>query len=71
MKTTNIKKELRKLTVGELLSEQKKISQKLFEAKMEVKLRKLNNTALIGKLRKTIARINTYLVEHSNKISQL
>lgn len=69
MKITQIKKELSVLNVEQLLSQKNEISKKLFEIRMQVRLGKVRDTALIGKLRKVIARINTYISTQNNRLS--
>jgi ribosomal protein L29 len=69
MKITEIKKELRQLTLEQLIAQKNDISKKLFELKMQVRLGKFRDTALIRKLRKLLARINTYVSVHSNQLS--
>lgn len=68
MKITQIKKELSELTFEQLLSQKNEISKKLFEIKMQVRLGKVRDTALIGKLRKVIARINTHISTQNNRL---
>ena len=69
MKITQIKKELSELTFDQLIFQKNEISKKLFEIKMQVRLGKIRDTALIGKLRKVIARINTHISTQGNRLS--
>jgi ribosomal protein L29 len=69
MKITQIKKELSELTFEQLLTQKNEIAKKLFEIKMQVRLGKMRDTALIRKLRKVIARINTCISAQSNQLS--
>lgn len=68
MKITQIKKELSELTFDQLIFQKNEISKKLFEIRMQVRLGKVRDTALISKLRKVIARINTHISTQNNRL---
>ena len=56
-------KDIRDKTKEELLEEQTKLRKELFEAKMSFHSRKLENTASIRHLKRSLARIETILAE--------
>jgi len=61
MKITQIKKELSQLNVSQLIIKKDEIAKKLFDVKMEIRLGKTRDTALIHKLKRIVACINTYI----------
>lgn len=69
MKITQIKKELTQLSADQLLVQKNEMAKKLFDVKMQVRLGKLRDTALVRKLRKVVARINTYISARNNQLS--
>lgn len=51
-------KELRQLSLGELLEKEKELRKELFDLRFQRAAGKLENSAKIGQIRKEIARIN-------------
>jgi ribosomal protein L29 len=70
MKITEIKKELAQLSLEQLVAQKNEIAKKLFEVKVQIRLGKLRDTALVRKLRKVVARINTYIGAQNNQLSR-
>ncbi len=56
-------KDLREKSVAELQEELSSLKEQLFKAKMQLSSRQLENSSLLGSLRKSIARIRTLLTE--------
>ncbi len=56
-------KDLREKSVTELQEELSSLKEQLFKAKMQLSSRQLENSSLLGTLRKSIARIQTLLTE--------
>lgn len=58
-------REIRNLSKDELLSQIRESQNKLFEAKMQLKTGQLEDTGMLWRLRKDLARMNTVLTELS------
>ncbi len=61
-----LSKEIRDLSVDELISQEKDLKQELFNLKFQHSLGQLQSTAKIKDIKKTIARIKTILTEKKN-----
>ena len=61
-----LSKEIRDLSVDELISQEKDLKQELFNLKFQHSLGQLQSTAKIKDIKKTIARIKTILNEKKN-----
>lgn len=61
-----LSKEIRDLSVDELISQEKDLKQELFNLKFQHSLGQLQNTAKIRDIKRTIARIKTILTEKKN-----
>ena len=59
-------KEIRDLSIDELISQEKDLKQELFNLKFQHSLGQLQNTAKIRDIKRTIARIKTILTEKKN-----
>lgn len=60
-------KELRSLSVEDLLKKNAELSEDLFKLRFQHGIRRLENPAKLGILRKDIARIQTLLADKKNK----
>ena len=60
-------KELRKLTVDDLLKKNAEMREDLFRLRFKHGIRRLENPAKLGLIRKDIARIESLLVEKKSK----
>jgi len=60
-------KELRSLSVEDLLKKNAELREDLFKLRFQHGIRRLENPAKLGLLRKDIARIQTLLAEKKNK----
>ncbi|WP_028580595.1 50S ribosomal protein L29 [Desulfogranum japonicum] len=56
-------KEMREMNLEDLLSKEKDIREDLFKLKFQHGIRRLENPARLGQLRKDIARIQTVIAE--------
>jgi large subunit ribosomal protein L29 len=56
-------KDLREKSATELQDELASLKEQLFKAKMQLSSRQLENSSLLGTLRKSIARIQTLITE--------
>ena len=61
-----LSKEIRDLSVDELISQEKDLKQELFNLKFQHSLGQLQSTAKIKDIKNTIARIKTILTEKKN-----
>ena len=61
-----LSKEIRDLSIDELISQEKDLKQELFNLKFQHSLGQLQSTAKIKDIKKTIARIKTILTEKKN-----
>ena len=59
--------DLREMTEAELKEELDKLRRELFESKMKFHSRRLENTSSMRELKKSIARIQTVLMEKSKE----
>ena len=59
-------KEIRDLSIDELISQEKNLKEELFNLKFQHSLGQLQNTAQIRDMKRTIARIKTILTEKKN-----
>jgi ribosomal protein L29 len=69
MKITKIKNELKNLPVDQLLARREIISKELFNLRLQAKSGHIKDNALLGKMRKLIARINTFIAQKSNFVA--
>lgn len=58
-------KEIRELTTAEMLDQEKKLKEELFNLRFQLATGQLENTARIKEVRKSIARIKTVLREQA------
>lgn len=58
-------KEIRELTTAEMLDQEKQLKEELFNLRFQLATGKLENTARIKEVRKSIARIKTVLREQA------
>ncbi|MCP1224430.1 50S ribosomal protein L29 [Sebaldella sp. S0638] len=61
-----LSKEIRDLSIDELISQEKNLKEELFNLKFQHSLGQLQNTAQIRDMKRTIARIKTILTEKKN-----
>lgn len=58
--------EIREMSVEELGNKVVELKQELFQLRMQKSMHKLENTAKIGQVKKSIAQIKTVITEKSN-----
>jgi large subunit ribosomal protein L29 len=58
-------KDIRELTTAEMLDQEKQLKEELFNLRFQLATGQLENTARIGEVRKSIARIKTVLREQA------
>ncbi|MBW2000137.1 MAG: 50S ribosomal protein L29 [Deltaproteobacteria bacterium] len=56
-------KELRDLSLEELIEKEKELSQEIFNLRFQKATGQLGNTALLGKTRRDLARVKTIITE--------